>query len=91
MTPSNVKYRETHFERANLSPIHGDPTFERLHKLRNEIKANTRYIYSHLGGGTHGHLGLVLTVAQYALISPTASGRLPHPARWSFLSRPPQR
>ena len=30
---------------------------------------NAKSVYSNLGGGSHGHLGLVLADAQYALIS----------------------
>ena len=74
-----VNYRDTHFEQANLTPIRGEPTYETVHKLWNEIKANTRSVYSHLGGGTHGHLGLVLTAAQYADISNTVFTRQAHP------------
>ena len=36
-------------------------------------------MYSTLGGGTHGHLGLDLTTAQYAAISTTAFTRPDHP------------
>ena len=36
-------------------------------------------VYSHLGGGAHVHLSLVLTPAQYALISTTTFGQMPHP------------
>ena len=34
---SKINYKDTLFERANLTPIRGEPTFEMLHKLRNEI------------------------------------------------------
>ena len=74
-----VNYCDTHFKRANLTPIRGKPTFETVHKLWNEIKANARSVYSHLSGGTHGHLGLVLTTAQYADISNTVFTRPAHP------------
>ena len=67
----SINYKDTLFERANLPPICGEPTFETLHKLQNEIKENAKFVYSNLGGGAHVHLGLVLTNAQYALISPT--------------------
>ena len=43
--------------------------FEMVHTLWNKIKANAFSVYSHHGGGTHGHIGLVLTAAQYADIS----------------------
>ena len=77
---STVNYRDTHFERANLTPIRGEPTYETVHKLWNEIKANARSVYSHRGGGTKGHLGLVLTAAQYSDTPPTVFTRPSHPA-----------
>ena len=60
---SNINYKDTLFERSNLTPIRGKPTSETLHKLQNEIKANAKSVYSNLRGGAHGHLGLVLTDA----------------------------
>ena len=60
----SINYKRTLFEKANLTPIHGKPTFETLHKLQNEIKANAKSIYSNLGGGAHDHLSLVLNDAQ---------------------------
>ena len=68
---SSINYKDTPFERANLTPIRGRPTFETLHKLQNKIKANVKVVLSNIGGGAHVHLGLVLIYAQYALISPT--------------------
>ena len=76
---STVNYRDTHFERANLIAICGESTFETVHKLWNEIKANTRSVYLHLSGGTHSHLSLVLTAAQYADVSNTVFTRPAHP------------
>ena len=76
---STVNYRDTHFKRANLTPIRGEPRYETFHELWNKIKANARSVYSHLGGGTHGHLDLVLTAAQYADISNTVFTRPAHP------------
>ena len=50
-----------------------------LHKLCNKIKANSKSVYSNIGGGSHGHLCLVLNYAQYALISPTPFVYQTHP------------
>ena len=72
-------YRETLFEYPDLSPIHGEPSYESLRILFNQIKANARSIHTTLGGGQHGHLGLVLTAQQYALLSPTPYNRPPRP------------
>ena len=46
-TPSStmkrkICYKDTLFERAKLTPIRGKLSLETLHKLRNEIKANTK-------------------------------------------------
>ena len=68
---SNINYKYTLFDQANLTPILGKPTFETLHKLRNEIKTNAKAVYSNVGGVAHDHLGLLLTEAQSVLISPT--------------------
>ena len=76
---STVNYRDTHFERDNLTPIPGKPTYETVHKLWNEIKANARPVYLRLSGGSYGHLGHVLTAAQYADISTTVFTRPAHP------------
>ena len=76
---SNINCKDTLFERSNLTPICGEPTFETLHKLQNEIKANSKSVYSNLGGRAHVPLVLVLTDAQYALISPTPFVYLTHP------------
>ena len=68
---SNINYKGTLFVQSNLTPIRGEPTFETLHNIRNEIKANAKSVYSNIGGGAHGQLGLVLTEVQCALIFPT--------------------
>ena len=59
--PRSIHYKDTLFEQANTTPIRGKPTFETLHKLQNEVKANAKSIYYNIVGGVHGHLGLVLT------------------------------
>ena len=60
---------------SNLS----EPTFETLHKIRNEIKENAKPVYSNIWGGPYGHISLVLTDVQYALISPTPFVYPTHP------------
>ena len=72
-------YRETPFEYPNLTPIHREPSYESLRTLYNQIKANARSVYTTLGEGQHGHLGLVLTPQQYALLSPHPYLRTPRP------------
>ena len=54
-----------------MTRIEGEPTAERLIRLNRELKSNALSVYSNLGGARHGHLFLVMTPAQFALISPT--------------------
>lgn len=54
-------FRDTYFEHPELTKIHGEPTFEILQTVENELKANDQSVYSSLGGGQHGHLGLVVS------------------------------
>ena len=81
MTSANVDYKSTHFEYPVLSKIHGPPTYDTLNQLYNEIKANASSVPSSLGGGGHGHLGLVIPQEQYALLSnfPYVRPRQPPP------------
>ena len=43
------------------------------------MKSNTASVTTDLGGGTHGHLGLVLTPAEYTVVSAVPYVRLAHP------------
>jgi hypothetical protein len=66
---SGINYRETYFEFPELTKLQGEPNAESLLKLRNELKANAQSLYSNLSDGAHGHLALVLSDAQYALLT----------------------
>ena len=59
---------DTLFDWSNLTPIRDEPTFKTIHKLRNKTKAYAKSDYSNVGGGSHGHLSVVLTDAKYSLI-----------------------
>ena len=80
MSASSTNYRETVFAHHDLTQIQGEPTFSDLKLLTREIKANAMAVHSTLGGGAHGHLGLVVAPAQYANISPTPFVRPVFPA-----------
>ena len=67
-----------------LTPIIGQPDFESLQKLKNEIKANAQSVPSTLGGGNHGLLGMVLTPAEYAVISAVPFVAPAHPGNLVF-------
>ena len=76
--PAVINYRES-FPIPDLTRIIGIPTFETLHQMANELKQNASSVYSNLGGGAHGHLGLLLSPQMYALISNVPYVRPAHP------------
>ena len=59
--------------------MHGMPSYTSLHKIKNRLKANVANVSCNLGGGAHGHLGLVLTIANAVNITPTTYIHLLHP------------
>ena len=69
MVSSSINYHETYFEFLELTKLQGEPNSESLYKLRNELKANAQVVYFNLSDGNHGHLALVLTNNQYALLT----------------------
>ena len=48
------------FPFKTLNPIIGEPTYELINHLTQEIYSNASSIPSTLGGGRHGHLGVVM-------------------------------
>jgi hypothetical protein len=46
--------------------IRGEPDYQKLSKLFDDLKANASSVPCHLGGGVHGYLGVVLTAPAYA-------------------------
>ena len=83
---TGINYCESYFEFPTLTKIHGEPTSEALFLLQNEMKANALSVYSNLSDGAHGHIALVLSTNQYALltnqpfVTPTHPGVLSIPA-----------
>ena len=67
----NEDFKNTHFDYPELSRIVGEPTLGALLTLRNQIKANAQTVETTLGGGAHGHLGLVVSAIVYEAIDGT--------------------
>jgi hypothetical protein len=51
--------------------VQGEPDYQTIHATIKFLQANSRAIDTHLGGGTLGHLGLIVSDASYVMISPT--------------------
>ncbi|GFH48591.1 hypothetical protein CTEN210_05067 [Chaetoceros tenuissimus] len=56
-------------ENGKLIPIRGKPIFNQLTDLRKLLVQNAATIHTTLGGGQHGYSGLVVSPADYALLS----------------------
>ena len=63
--------KDTYFQHKVLTKIHGKPTYETLENVLTELKANASSVPSTLGGGQHGHLGLLLPAARYIALAHT--------------------
>jgi hypothetical protein len=53
-----------------LPTLEGEPDYQTIHATRKFLQANSRAIDTPLGGGTLGHLGLIVSDASYAMIAP---------------------
>ena len=67
----SVNYQDSYFKHPFLTKIRGEPTYETLHHLKNELKSNASSVPTTLGSSNHGYLGMILTTAEYLRISPT--------------------
>ena len=66
----DIDYKNNYFDYPDLTRIIGEPTTATLITLHNEVKANAVTVPCPLGGGQHGHLGLVCTPEAYATLVP---------------------
>ena len=80
MTVNN--YRQSHFRIKEPAKIHGEPTFDKIKVIYDSLKANATSVPSSKGGGQHGHLGIVISPADYALISLTPFHRTADPGEF---------
>ena len=75
---SPVNYKDSYFENPVLTMIHGEPTYETLHHLKNKLKANASSVPTTLGGSNNGYLGTILTSEEYHRIVPNNPFTRPH-------------
>ena len=69
-----------HVPNISVSPRFED-FYPVLKKLKDEVKANAAAIYCELGGGAHGHLGLVSNPTEYGIVSTVPYVRYTQPKR----------
>jgi hypothetical protein len=61
------------FPHPVLQTVQGEQNYQTIHATRKLLQANSRAIDTHLGGGTLGHLGLIISDASYAMIAPATA------------------
>jgi hypothetical protein len=70
MKYSTVEEVMTSFPHPILPAVEGDPDYQTINATRKFLKANVQAINTHLGGGTLGHLGLIILDVSYSNITP---------------------
>jgi hypothetical protein len=73
MKYSTVEDIMASFPHPVIPTVQGEPDYQTIHTTIKFLQANSRAIDTHLGGGTLGHLGLIILDASYAMISPTTN------------------
>jgi hypothetical protein len=58
------------FPHPIMPTVQVEPDYHTIHAIRKLLQANSRAIETHLGGGTLGHLRLIVSDASYAMITP---------------------
>eukprot|EP00957_Ditylum_brightwellii_P211023 15365673-Ditylum_brightwellii.AAC.4 len=66
-----TKEVKSKFSNKILSQVDVEPTYEHIHAIMMEIYANAAAVPTILGGGAHGHIGLVMDTALYTTLSTT--------------------
>jgi hypothetical protein len=85
MKYSTVEDVMTSFPHPILPTVEGEPDYQTIHATRKFLQANSRAIDIHLGGGTLGHLGLIISDASYAMIAPPTAEE---PTLWETPNAP---
>jgi hypothetical protein len=69
MTASTPDELLAGFPHSSLPKVTGEPTFEDLKVIRRLLNANAMSVSSYVGGGRHGHLGIIMTIEEYFAIA----------------------
>jgi hypothetical protein len=70
MKYSTVEDVLARFPHPTLPTVEGEPDYQTIHDTRKFLHADSQAINTHLGGGTLGHLGLIISDTAYSNIAP---------------------
>jgi hypothetical protein len=76
MKYSTVEDVMASFPHPILPTVEGETDYKTIHATRRFLQANSRAINTHLGGGTLGHLGLIISDVSYSNIAPPTADAL---------------
>jgi hypothetical protein len=69
MTASTLDELIAGFPHSSLPKVTGEPSFEDLKVIRRLLNTNATSVSSYVGGGSHGHLGIIMTNEEYFAIA----------------------
>jgi hypothetical protein len=69
MTASTPDELIAGFPQSSLPKVTGEPTFEDLKVIQRLLNTNAMSVSSYIGGGRHGHLGIIMTNEEYFSIT----------------------
>jgi hypothetical protein len=69
MTASTPDELIAGFPHSSLPKVTGEPTFEDLKVIMRLLNTNAMSVSSYVGGGSHGHLGIIMTNEEYFAIA----------------------
>ena len=79
--PTTVDDIVTKFPTKTLPPITGYPDYDSISQLNQLVYGNAATLQTTLGGGAHGHVGLITKATLYTTLSATTlrhTGRTGH-------------
>jgi hypothetical protein len=69
MTASTPDELIAGFPHSSLPKVTGEPTFADIQVIWCLLYTNAMSVYSYVGGGRHGHLGIIMTNEEYFSIA----------------------
>jgi hypothetical protein len=83
MKYTTVEYTITSFPHPILPTVQVETDYQTIHAIRKLLHANARAIYTHLGGRSLGYLGIIFSVAAYAIVAPLHPRANPATPGWT--------
>ena len=69
-TTANINLKKLYFKYKVLTKIIGESTFDKLHKMFRQLKANIAAVPCTLGGGLNRYLRMLVSAAHYKIVAP---------------------